>query len=232
MSVRPCANRSTGKEVNMRNRFDRQLVQLNNELIEMGGMIEKAISDTVKALVNQDIELASNVIEYDEEIDHQEREIEQLCLKLLLQQQPVAKDLRLISAALKMITDMERIGDHATDISEITIELSKESYIKKLDHIQQMAKETMVMLVQSVEAFVNKDMDKARAVIVHDDVVDDLFNKVKAELIAMIHEDVNAGEQASDLMMAAKYFERIGDHATNISEWVIFSITGQHPDDK
>ena len=232
MSVRPCANRSTGKEVNMRNRFDRQLVQLNNELIEMGGMIEKAISDTVKALVNQDIELASNVIEYDEEIDHQEREIEQLCLKLLLQQQPVAKDLRLISAALKMITDMERIGDHATDISEITIELSKESYIKKLDHIQQMAKETMVMLVQSVEAFVNKDMDKARAVIVHDDVVDDLFNNVKAELIAMIHEDVNAGEQASDLLMAAKYFERIGDHATNISEWVIFSITGQHPDDK
>ena len=216
----------------MRNRFDRQLVQLNNELIEMGGMIEKAISDTVKALVNQDIDLASNVIEYDEEIDHQEREIEQLCLKLLLQQQPVAKDLRLISAALKMITDMERIGDHATDISEITIELSKESYIKKLDHIQQMAKETMVMLVQSVEAFVNKDMDKARAVIVHDDVVDDLFNKVKAELIAMIHEDVNAGEQASDLLMAAKYFERIGDHATNISEWVIFSITGQHPDDK
>lgn len=189
----------------MRNRFDRQLVQLNNELIEMGGMIEKAISDTVKALVNHDIELASNVIEYDEEIDHQEREIEQLCLKLLLQQQPVAKDLRLISAALKMITDMERIGDHATDISEITIELSKESYIKKLDHIQQMAKETMVMLVQSVEAFVNKDMDKARAVIVHDDVVDDLFNKVKAELIAMIHEDVNAGEQASDLLMAAKY---------------------------
>ena len=232
MSVRPCANRSTGKEVNMRNRFDRQLVQLNNELIEMGGMIEKAISDTVKALVNQDIELASNVIEYDEEIDHQEREIEQLCLKLLLQQQPVAKDLRLISAALTMITDMERIGDHATDISEITIELSKESYIKKLDHIQQMAKETMVMLVQSVEAFVNKDMDKARTVIVHDDVVDDLFNKVKAELIAMIHEDVNAGEQASDLLMAAKYFERIGDHATNISEWVIFSITGQHPDDK
>ena len=171
----------------MRNRFDRQLVQLNNELIEMGGMIEKAISDTVKALVNQDIELASNVIEYDEEIDHQEREIEQLCLKLLLQQQPVAKDLRLISAALKMITDMERIGDHATDISEITIELSKESYIKKLDHIQQMAKETMVMLVQSVEAFVNKDMDKARAVIVHDDVVDDLFNKVKAELTSLLH---------------------------------------------
>ena len=216
----------------MRNRFDRQLSTLNDELIEMGSMIEKSIETAIKALVNQDVDLARHAIEADEEIDRQERIIEDLCLKLLLQQQPVAKDLRLISAALKMITDMERIGDHATDISEITIELSKESYIKKLDHIQQMAKETMVMLVQSVEAFVNKDMDKARAVIVHDDVVDDLFNKVKAELIAMIHEDVNAGEQASDLLMAAKYFERIGDHATNISEWVIFSITGQHPDDK
>ena len=219
-------------EENMRNRFDRQLSTLNDELIEMGSMIEKSIETAIKALVNQDVDLARHAIEADEEIDRQERIIEDLCLKLLLQQQPVAKDLRLISAALKMITDMERIGDHATDISEITIELSKESYIKKLDHIQQMAKETMVMLVQSVEAFVNKDMDKARAVIVHDDVVDDLFNKVKAELIAMIHEDVNAGEQASDLLMAAKYFERIGDHATNISEWVIFSITGQHPDDK
>ena len=203
--------------INMRNRFDRQLVQLNDELIEMGGMIEKAIADTVKALVNQDTELAKVVIDYDEEIDHQEREIEQLCLKLLLQQQPVARDLRLISSALKMITDMERIGDHASDISEITIELSNQSYIKKLDHIQQMAKETMYMLVQSVDAFVNKDMDKAKEVIAHDDIV---------------HENAEVGEQASDLLMAAKYFERIGDHATNISEWVIFSITGEHPDDK
>ena len=160
----------------MRNRFDRQLSTLNDELIEMGSMIEKSIETAIKALVNQDVDLARHAIEADEEIDRQERIIEDLCLKLLLQQQPVAKDLRLISAALKMITDMERIGDHATDISEITIELSKESYIKKLDHIQQMAKETMVMLVQSVEAFVNKDMDKARTVIVHDDVVDDLFN--------------------------------------------------------
>ena len=216
----------------MRNRFERQLLELNNELIQMGSMIERAIEMGISALVRQDVEKAKKAIAYDEEIDGQEKTVESLCMKLLLQQQPVAKDLRLISAALKMITDMERIGDHATDISEITIELSKESYIKKLDHIQQMAKETMVMLVQSVEAFVNKDMDKARAVIAHDDVVDDLFNKVKAELIAMIHEDVNAGEQASDLLMAAKYFERIGDHATNISEWVIFSITGQHPDDK
>ncbi len=218
--------------INMRNRFDRQLVQLNDELIEMGGMIEKAIADTVKALVNQDTELAKVVIDYDEEIDHQEREIEQLCLKLLLQQQPVARDLRLISSALKMITDMERIGDHASDISEITLELSSQSYIKKLDHIQQMAKETMYMLVQSVDAFVNKDMDKAKEVIAHDDIIDELFGRVKKELINMIHENAEVGEQASDLLMAAKYFERIGDHATNISEWVIFSITGEHPDDK
>lgn len=212
----------------MRNRFDRQLCQLNDELIEMGELIEKAIEDTIKALVSQDVELANAVINMDDEIDAKEKEIENLCLKLLLQQQPVAKDLRLISSALKMITDMERIGDHATDISEITIELSSQKYIKKLEHIQQMSKETMVMLVQSIEAFVNKDIDKARNVIEQDDIVDNLFITVKRELIGMIHENVDAGEQATDLLMVAKYLERIGDHATNISEWVIFSITGSH----
>ncbi len=212
----------------MRNRFDRQLCQLNDELIEMGGMIEKAIEETIKALVTQDVELADKVIRMDDDIDSQEREIENLCLKLLLQQQPVARDLRQISSALKMITDMERIGDHATDIAEITIELHEQPYIKKLDHIQQMAKETMVMLVESIEAFVNKDIDKARKVIARDDVVDDLFVSVKKELIDMIHEDVDYGAQAADLLMVAKYMERIGDHATNISEWVIFSITGSH----
>lgn len=212
----------------MRNRFDRQLCHLNDELIEMGGMIEKAIEETIKALVTQDVELADKVIKMDDDIDSQEREIENLCLKLLLQQQPVARDLRQISSALKMITDMERIGDHATDIAEITIELHEQPYIKKLDHIQQMAKETMVMLVESIEAFVNKDIDKARKVIARDDVVDDLFVSVKKELIDMIHEDVDYGAQAADLLMVAKYMERIGDHATNISEWVIFSITGSH----
>lgn len=212
----------------MRNRFDRQLCTLNDELIEMGSMIEKAIETAVKALVNQDVELARTAIEADEDIDRQERVIENLCLKLLLQQQPVAKDLRLISAALKMITDMERIGDHATDISEITIALSKQPYIKKLEHIQQMAKETMVMLVGSIEAFVNKDLKKAGMVIKQDDIVDDLFEAVRAELIQMIHENAEMGEQAADLLMVAKYLERIGDHATNISEWVIFSITGEH----
>ena len=216
----------------MRNRFDRQLCQLNDELIEMGELIEKAIEDTIKALVSQDVELANAVINMDDEIDAKEKEIENLCLKLLLQQQPVAKDLRLISSALKMITDMERIGDHATDISEITIELSSQKYIKKLEHIQQMSKETMVMLVQSIEAFVNKDIDKARSVIEQDDIVDNLFITVKRELIEMIHENVDAGEQATDLLMVAKYLERIGDHATNISEWVIFSITGSHDNKK
>lgn len=212
----------------MRNRFDRQLEQLNNELIEMGSMIEKAIEMAIKALVDQDVSLAEQAIEFDNEIDQQEREIENLCLKLLLQQQPVAKDLRQISSALKMITDMERIGDHAADISEITIAMAGAPYIKKLEHIQQMAKETMVMLVGSIEAFVNKDLEQAKKVITQDDIVDHLFDMVKNELIGMIHENVEAGEQASDLLLVAKYMERIGDHATNISEWVIFSITGSH----
>lgn len=212
----------------MRNRFDRQLSTLNDELIEMGSMIEKSIEMAIKALVNQDVDLARHAIEADEEIDRQERIIEDLCLKLLLQQQPVAKDLRLISSALKMITDMERIGDHASDISEITIALADQPYIKKLEHIQQMAKETMIMLVGSIEAFVDKDLEKASEVIKRDDVVDDLFDKVKKELIQMIHENADKGEQAADLLMVAKYMERIGDHATNISEWVIFSITGEH----
>ena len=212
----------------MRNRFDRQLSTLNDELIEMGSMIEKSIETAIKALVNQDVDLARHAIEADEEIDRQERIIEDLCLKLLLQQQPVAKDLRLISSALKMITDMERIGNHASDISEITIALADQPYIKKLEHIQQMAKETMIMLVGSIEAFVDKDLEKANEVIKRDDIVDDLFDKVKKELIQMIHENADKGEQAADLLMVAKYMERIGDHATNISEWVIFSITGEH----
>ena len=153
---------------------------------------------------------------------------ENLCLKLLLQQQPVARDLRVISAALKMITDMERIGDHAVDISELTIVMSGKPYMKKLEHIEQMAKETMIMLISSLEAYVNKNLDQAKEVIDHDDIVDDLFIKVKTELIQLIRENAENGEQAADLLMVAKYFERIGDHATNIAEWVIFSITGQH----
>ena len=212
----------------MRNRFDRQLKELNNEMIEMGAMIEAAIEKAVSALVNQDVEKAKEAVKGDDVINHQEKNIENLCWKLLLQQQPVARDLRQISAALKMVTDMERIGDHAADISEITIALASQPYVKKLEHIQEMAKETMQMIVKAVDAFVEKDKEKAIAVMQQDDVVDDLFDTVKKELIGLIHENPENGEQAADLLMVAKYFERIGDHATNISEWVVFSITGIH----
>ena len=212
----------------MRNRFDRQLVQLNDELIEMGSMIEKAIQEAITALIRQDTEAAKKIIEYDEDIDQQEKVIENLCLKLLLQQQPVARDLRVISSALKMITDMERIGDHASDISEMAILMADKPYIKKLEHIQEMAKEASVMLVNSIEAFVNKDIKQAHEVIANDDVVDNLFETIKNELIAMIHKDPQVGDQAMDLLMVAKYLERIGDHACNIADWVTFSITGTH----
>ena len=216
----------------MRNRFDRQLVTLNDEMIEMGSMIEKAIQQAITALITQDVAKAKEIIDYDEDIDHQEKTIENLCLKLLLQQQPVARDLRVISSALKMITDMERIGDHASDISEMAILMTDKPYIKKLEHIQEMAKEASLMLVGSIEAFVNKDLQQAHDIIVRDDVVDDLFEKIKKELIEMIHKDPDVGDQAMDLLMVAKYLERIGDHACNIADWVIFSITGTHDADK
>ena len=216
----------------MRNRFDRELIHLNDELIEMGSLIEKAIEKAISALVNQDAELARETIMMDEEIDDKEREIEHLCLKLLLQQQPVAKDLRVISSALKMITDMERIGDQASDISEITLQLADKKYIKELETIQNMAKEASVMLVKSIEAFVNKDVVLAGEVIGKDDVVHDLFMKVKNELIELISRNTDNGEQATDFLMIAKYLERSGDHATNIAEWVIFSITGEHKSEK
>lgn len=213
----------------MRNRFDRQLEQLNNELINMGSLIEEAIEMAITALMKQDAKKAKEIVDFDEEIDEKEREIESLCLKLLLQQQPVARDLRQISAALKMITDMERIGDHAADISEMTILMAGTPYIRNIEHLQTMAKEAMVMLVKSIEAYVEKDLEKAEKVIESDDVIDDLFDQIKAELIDAIHQNPDIGEQAADLLMVSKYLERIGDHATNIAEWVIFSITGNHP---
>lgn len=217
----------------MRNRFDRQLLELNNELIQMGGLIEQAIEMGISALIKQDVEKAKQAMEFDEEVDHQEREIESLCMKLLLQQQPVARDLRLISAALKMITDMERIGDHAADISEMTILMSGSKYEGNqisIDLIKDMAKETTDMVIKSVDAFVKKDLELAHWVIGRDDVVDDLFAAYRRQIIDKINENVKNGEQATDMLMVAKYFERIGDHATNIAEWVIYSITGEHDD--
>lgn len=225
-------NKNWEKEKIMRDKFQKELEELNGEIIEMGKMIVYDIQNAVKALVTQDINLAKEAIQYDSSIDRQERNIEHLCLKLLLEQQPVAGDLRIISSALKMITDMERIGDHAADISELTILMAKESYIKHLEHIQLMAEISMTMLSESLDAYVEKDLKKAEAVIKRDDEVDDLFDKVKNELINIIHENVNDGEQAANLLMAAKYMERIGDHATNISEWVIFSITGKHEEEQ
>ncbi len=212
----------------MRNRFEKQLEQLSNELIEMGSMIEHAIQSAVTALIKEDMEQAKAAIEYDQEVDRQERDIEALCMKLLLQQQPVARDLRLISAALKMITDMERIGDQAADISEITLMLSKDAYAYDLSLLSQMAMETILMVTHSVEAFVQKDLELAKSVIAHDDVVDGLFDDIKGMLIEAIQQEGSNGEQAADFLMVAKYLERIGDHATNIAEWVIYSITGSH----
>ena len=216
----------------MRTRFDEQLDNMNNSLIQMGAFIENAIALATKALVEQDTALAKKAIESDNEINEMERHIESQCLKLILHQQPVANDLRLISTALKMITDMERIGDHATDISEITLMLSDAVYIKKLEHIPQMAQATIKMVSDSIDAYVNKDLDLANSVIKYDDVVDELFCAIKEDLIALILENVKNGEQAMDLLMIAKYFERIGDHAVNIAEWVIFSITGEHKNKK
>ena len=214
----------------MRNSFDMQLRKLNNELIEMGSLIETAIARAYKGLINQNIEIAKENVEFDREIDQKEKEVENICLKLLLQQQPVASDLRLISSAIKMITDMERIGDQAADISELTILMSKTQYIKRLDHIEQMAKATIEMVTTSVDAFVKRDLELARSVFARDDIVDNLFVTIKNDLIELIREDVNNGEQAIDLIMVAKYFERIGDHAVNLADWVIFSIVGHHED--
>ena len=212
----------------MRNKFDEQLTALNNMLIEMGQMIETTIALAIDALLQQDKKLAQKAIEYDQNIDQMEKDIEAYCLRLLMLQQPVARDLHLISAALKMITDMERIGDQAADISEITMLLAGAPYIKKLEHIPHMANATIKMVTDSIEAFVKKDLALAKAVIEYDDIVDDLFTTVRHELLSLINEDSSIGEQAIDLLMIAKYFERIGDHAENIAEWVEFSILGKH----
>ena len=211
----------------MREQYDRQLKKLNDELIRMGEMICEAISGAVSALEARDNRRAKEIIAYDEEIDQQERLVESMCFKLLLSQQPVAGDLRRVSSALKIITDMERIGDHAADISEIELMLERLPPMSNA-HLREMAAETRAMLLSSIEAYVERDVQKAQAVIDRDDVVDALFDTVKGELIAAIHESPENGEPATDLLMAAKYFERIADHATNIAEWAIFATTGRH----
>ena len=203
----------------MRKTFDAELLELNEELTAMARQAQDAIDVVTESLSTDD-----------EQIDRQNREIEQQCYTLLLSQQPVAGDLRMVSAALKMTTDMERIGDHAADISEIELMLENLPTLSCAP-IRQMATETSVMLIKSLEAFAQRDEEKANWVIDRDDVVDDLFDTVKSELIEAIRQNADNGEAATDLLMAAKYFERIGDHATNIAQWAIFSITGEMPKD-
>ena len=211
----------------MRNRYDQQLHLLKKEMISIGALCETAIARSAQALLTGDWALAGQVTELSGEISAKEREIEGMCLKILLQQQPVARDLRTISSALKMISDMERIGDQAGDIAEIMLTLGAQDTQSKL-HIQEMARAAVKMVTDAVESFVKKDLALARSVMQYDDVVDGLFDKVKEELIRLILENRENGEFCIDLLMIAKYLERIGDHATNIAEWVEFSITGQH----
>ncbi len=211
----------------MRNKFDEQLLHLNQKMIEMGAMCERYIALAANSLLMGDTKGANDITEHGHEIDEMEKEIESICLKLLLQQQPVAKDLRQISAALKMITDMERIGDQAEDIAEIIPFLGGRTG-KELADFNPMAETACKMVTDSIDAFVKKDLLLAKEVIMMDDIVDDLFVKVKANLIEMISDNTADGEYAVDLLMIAKYFERIGDHAVNIAEWVEFSVTGIH----
>ena len=211
----------------MRNRFDEQLAQLNHEMIEMGALCEEVIALASKALTESDRTLAKKVAPVDSEIDRKERDIESLCLRLLLQQQPVARDLRQISAALKMITDMERIGDQADDIAEII--LSRGDRLLTADGtLRAMARAAIRMVSESVDAYVRQDVALAERVIASDDEVDEDFERIKRRLIDGISSGAEDGESVLDLVMIAKYYERIADHATNIAEWVEFSVTGVH----
>ena len=209
----------------MRSKFDEQLSTLNRELITMGALCENAIAKSAKALAERDLALARSVPDLSVQIDEKERQIEGLCLKLLLQQQPVATDLRVISAALKMVTDMERIGDNSGDIAEI-ITVANLSPADEAEDISAMARAVIKMVTDSVDAFVAQDVAAAQAVIAYDDVVDGYFSKVKRLLIQRVRSAETDAEQALDLLMIVKYLERIGDHAVNIAKWVVFSITG------
>lgn len=211
----------------MRNEFNRQLAELNRELIIMGSLCEEAITNAVKYLVDGNEDSKEACLGADRQIDKKERDIETLCIKLILQQQPVAGDLRTVSAALKMISDMERIGDQASDIAEIAVYVTK-SGLESETHIRDMADAAIQMVSDSIESFVKMDEELAKRVLEQDDLVDALFDKVKFELIEAIAANKGSGEALIDLLMIAKYFERIGDHAENIAEWVIYSITGDH----
>ncbi len=211
----------------MRNRFDEQLLQLNNELVKMGALCEEAISYAVKCLTESNSRMKEYAVETENMIDHKERDIESLCMKLLIHQQPVATDFRVITSALKMISDMERIGDQAEDIAEIAEYVTNADLQSKVD-ITDMAETAVNMVMNSVDSYVRKDINTAYSVIAMDDTMDELFIKVKNQLIDSVQKGTDNAESLIDMLMIAKYFERIGDHAENVAEWVIFSITGSH----
>ena len=211
----------------MRMHFDQQLEELNLELIKMGALCERAIRRAADQLLNEKENEPQAVERIEDEINHKERDIENLCMKLLLQQQPVAKDLRMISSALKMISDMERIGDQAQDIADMSRFVKVQEIAHRMN-IGKMAEATIKMVTESIDSFVKKDLDSAAAVVKYDNVVDDLFLKVKTELPKLLQQDPQNAEYYIDLIMVAKYFERIGDHAENIAQWVEYSITGTH----
>ena len=213
----------------MRNVFHEQLDQLNVELIKMGAMCEEAISAATKAYLDGDKELGQRAVQLEQDIDHKERDIESQCMNLLLRQQPVASDLRVVSAAMRMISDMERIGDQASDIAEIARDMKRSAVIREVP-MEKMAAAAVKMVTDSVDSFVRGDLDLAHSVIVQDDGVDQMFLDVRAKLIALIAQGKD-GELCLDLLMIAKYFERIGDHACNIAQWVEYSLTGEYEDD-
>lgn len=210
----------------MREYFDTELANLNNQLIGMGTLVESAIKNAVEIIANNSAELLDKAREQEELINTSERKIQNHCIRLLLHQAPVAHDLREVSSALKMITDLERIGDQAIDIAEVSQYIKSRNNVINVTHIDEMASQASKMVTLAIDAFVKKDFDLAKKVSQSDDVIDELFDKVKEETVEIIQRDKALGEEAIDLMMIAKYLERIGDHAVNIAEWVAFSITG------
>ena len=214
----------------MRKQYDLELDELNTLLIKMAATVEQAVSDAMTALKNRDKDLAISVSDNDRDVDRMERQIEDMCLMLLLKQQPVAGDLRFISAALKIITDLERIGDHAQDICEISLTMDDKPLSVTTDLITRMFEESTAMIKMAVDAFITKDEDLATQCINHDDVVDDLFVQVREKLIHKLQSGQDDPEESVDLLQIAKYLERVGDHAQNIGEWVMFSLTGHHKD--
>lgn len=215
-----------------RTEFDHELENLHLDLIRMGGLIEDAIDKSIVALEKRDKELARKIIANDKQIDDLERVIETQCLRLLLKQQPVAKDLRAISTALKMITDMERIGDQASDIADVSLRFGDEPFLRTLEHIPLMAHIASAMVKDSINAFVKSDLELSRRIMDKDDEVDNLFETVKQDIMCVMANTPDKADQAIDFLLIAKYLERIGDHAVNIAEWVVFSVTGEHKDAK